>query len=76
MELWEVADTFPDGAPIVTIGRALGGVFAYGEGVLTSNSALADVAIEGLQCSHAENMDAFGIILSWGVVGDKPDYET
>lgn len=66
MGLWEVADIFPDGASIVTIGRALGGVFAYGEGVLTGNRALADAAMEGLQCSRAENMDAFGIMLYMG----------
>jgi Bacterial toxin 8 len=64
--LWKVEDIFPDGAPIVTIGRAFGGVVAYGEGALTGNSALSNAAMEGLQCSRAENMDAFGIMLSMG----------
>ena len=66
MGLWEVADIFPEGAPILPIGRALGGVFAYTQGVLTGNKALADAAMEGLQCSRAENMDALGVVLSMG----------
>jgi RHS repeat-associated protein len=69
--LWEVADIFPEGAPIVTIGRSLGGVAAYGEGRLTGNDALANAAMEGLQCSRAENMDALGIMLSMGRSGKQ-----
>jgi RHS repeat-associated protein len=64
--LWEVADVFPSGAPIVTIGRAFGALAAYGVGVATGNDALAREAMDGLQCTRLENMDAFGIMLSVG----------
>ncbi|WP_431113404.1 RHS repeat-associated core domain-containing protein [Variovorax paradoxus] len=67
--LWEVAGIFPEGAPIVAMGRAFGGLFAYGEGRLTGNGALANAAMEGLQCSRAENIDAFGVMLSMGRAG-------
>jgi RHS repeat-associated protein len=72
MGLWEVADIFPDGAPIVAIGRAIGGVVAYGQGVIAGNRALADAAMEGLQCARADNMDSLVLMLSMGRGGRQP----
>ena len=62
----DVASLFPDGAPIVTMEKAYGGVAAAAIGWATGDQALVDAALEGLSESRSENVDAIGILASAG----------
>jgi len=54
----DLASLFPEGAPIVTLGRAYGGVAAAAVGWATGNDALYNAAVEGLSETRAQNVDA------------------
>jgi RHS repeat-associated protein len=70
--LFKMADLFPEGAPIVTMGNAYGALAAYIVGVVTGNDALAREAMDGLQCSRAENIELLGMLSMRGKGGAKP----
>ena len=61
-----VEDYLPDGAPIVTLGKAFGGIAAYVWGAITGDEALKSAASEGLGCSRADNVEVLGLMLGAG----------
>lgn len=64
--LWEVADVFPDQAPIVTIGRAMGGVAAYMAGMLSGDQMLASTALQGLSETRDKNTEVLVTLATMG----------
>ena len=66
-----ISDVLPEGAPIVTIGKAFGGLAAYVAGSLTGNQALTDAALEGLSQTQQQNTDALIFLGTMGKPGAK-----
>jgi RHS repeat-associated protein len=60
--LFDIGDLIPKDAPIWAMGRAYGGVAAYIIGRVTGDQELSNAAMEGLQCTRAENMGLLGIL--------------
>jgi hypothetical protein len=56
----------PEGAPIVTLGKALGGVATAIVGKATGDEALYNTAVEGLRESQKENVD---VLILLGTAG-------
>jgi hypothetical protein len=54
------------------MGKAFGGLAAYGWGAITGNENLQNAAAEGLQCSRADNVEALGMMLSVGKGAKAP----
>jgi RHS repeat-associated protein len=61
----------PKNAPIVGMGKAIGGYVAFAEGMATGDQALRGSAADGLRESRAENIEAFGAMLG-RVKGQAP----
>ncbi len=70
---WDLANIFPEGAPIVTIGRTFGAVAAYAQGVITGDETLTSVALEGLSESRQANVDT---LIMLGTLGRGKTYQT
>ncbi len=71
---WDLANIFPEGAPIVTIGRTFGALAAYAQGVTTGDEILTSVALEGLSESRQANTDTLIILGTLGRgKGPKPN---
>jgi hypothetical protein len=66
-----MADLFPQGASIVTIGNAFGALAAYGVGIATGDAALADTAMQGLAETQQSNIDTLVFLGTMGRGGAK-----
>ncbi|TXT25035.1 MAG: RHS repeat-associated core domain-containing protein [Rhodocyclaceae bacterium] len=66
-----ITDFLPEGAPIVTIGKALGGVGTYLTGELTGDQSLKDAALQGLAETSQENTNALILLGTMGRGGAK-----
>jgi RHS repeat-associated protein len=66
-----VSNVLPEGAPIVTIGNAIGGVAAYLTGKATGDQSLADAASQGLAETKGANLDALLLLGTVGRGGTK-----
>jgi RHS repeat-associated protein len=64
-------DWFPKDAPILAIGRAFGGLVAFGQGVTTGDSVLSSVASQGMADNRQANVEALFVIGSMGRGGAK-----
>ena len=53
-------------SPAANLGKAFGGLAAYGTGIATGDSNLADAAMEGLDATKQQNMDA---LMFFGTIG-------
>ena len=56
-------DFLPKDAPILSFGRTIGGLAAYGVGAATRNSVLMEIASEGLAESRQQNIE-LGLLLA------------
>lgn len=65
----DVAGFFPEGAPIVSMGQAFGGLGAAAVGWATGNDALYNAAIDGLAASRGQNVDTLMILGTMGRAG-------
>ena len=66
-------DLFPSGAPIVALGRGLGALAVYTEGVITRNAAMRSVGAEALAENRAGIVEA-ALIMGSLRGGSKVDY--
>ena len=61
-----IENALPEGAPIVTIGKAIGGVAAAVQGIATGNASLYNAAVEGLSESRQGNVEALILLGTMG----------
>ncbi|MBI1907145.1 MAG: HNH endonuclease [Rhodocyclales bacterium] len=66
-----VERVLPEGAPIVTIGKALGGVAAATAGWLGNDEGLYNAAVDGLRETQSENFDTVVLLGTLGRGGPR-----
>ncbi len=64
--LFGIGDVIPDDAPIWAMGRAYGGLAAYIVGKASGDESLAEEAMNGLQCSRDQSIEALGVLATGG----------
>jgi hypothetical protein len=64
--LFSIGDLIPSDAPLWAMGRAYGGLAAYIVGRVTGNQELSNAALDGLQCTRAENLALLGVLAGRG----------